>query len=410
MASILGKLRSEYATEYRVKNYTDPKIYHGGKDYDLSKRWYVYYNFRNPHTGEMKRQPPIYYNINKDYKTKRERLLVLNELRDDVLELLKQGYSPYQDKEHSKKVTAKEAIEFALSIKKNIISPTTYADYENRASHFIQFLEKKGLASVEIKNIEKKHVVEFLNGILTKTSARNRNNVKTILSALFTVLEDNELVIRNFIKNISKERTTPKKNKAFTMEEITTIFEHLKKEDKWLYYYCSHVYHGLFRPIEVMRIKVRNVNLKDRLIESNTKTGEYYKQIPDVLYNEFYAKLDLENVDEEFDVFTRFEKPGIWNIQTIYKRSYFGELFKKKIKDKYKFSNDYTVYSFRHAAIGKLFVEKVNELKEKKEPNFEEKALDFVRSITLHKNNKITRDYLREIGYYKIDDWSELLK
>ncbi|MDR3272284.1 MAG: hypothetical protein LBT29_02210 [Flavobacteriaceae bacterium] len=25
-----------------MKKYTDPKIYHGGKNFDLSKRWYIY--------------------------------------------------------------------------------------------------------------------------------------------------------------------------------------------------------------------------------------------------------------------------------------------------------------------------------------------------------------------------------
>ncbi|TSE08410.1 phage integrase N-terminal SAM-like domain-containing protein [Aquimarina algiphila] len=410
MASILSKLRTEYGSEYKLKNYTDPKIYHGGKDFDLSKRWYVYYNFKNPHTGEMKRQPPIYYNINKEFKTKRERIVALQELKDDILELLKQGYSPYEDREHSNSYTAKEALQFALSIKKNVIATKSYTDYGNRLSHFIEFLEKKGLASADIKDIEKKHVVEFLNGILNQSSARNRNNSKTVLSALFTVLEDNDLILRNFIKSINKEKSTPKKNKAFTMEEVTEIFSHLKKKDKWLYYYCSHVYHGLFRPIEVMRIKVKNVNIKDRLVESDTKTGEYYKQIPNVLYDEFYSLFDFENLNKEFDVFTKFGKPEIWDSKEESKRDYFGDLFRKKVKEKFNFSNDYTVYSLRHSAIGKLFVEKINELREKKEPNFEEKALDFVRSITLHKDNKMTRNYLREIGYYKIDDWSDLFK
>ena len=43
-------------------------------------------------------------------------------------------------------------------------------------------------------------------------------------------------------------------------------------------------------------------------------------------------------------------------------------------------------------------------------PNFEEKALDAVRSVTLHKSNDVVKNYLREIGYYKIEDWSDVFK
>ena len=43
-------------------------------------------------------QNPIYYNINKLYHTKSERIKALKELRDDVEELLKKGWSPYENK------------------------------------------------------------------------------------------------------------------------------------------------------------------------------------------------------------------------------------------------------------------------------------------------------------------------
>ncbi|HDZ15003.1 MAG TPA: hypothetical protein ENH60_08925, partial [Pricia sp.] len=45
-------LQSAYATAYKHglerKKYKEPKIYHGGDNFDLSKRWYVYYSFAKP--------------------------------------------------------------------------------------------------------------------------------------------------------------------------------------------------------------------------------------------------------------------------------------------------------------------------------------------------------------------------
>ena len=55
MGSILIKLQSN-SKPNSLKKYTKPKIYHGGNDFDLSKRWYVYYSYLNPKTGEMVQQ------------------------------------------------------------------------------------------------------------------------------------------------------------------------------------------------------------------------------------------------------------------------------------------------------------------------------------------------------------------
>ena len=51
---------SEYDNAYDLKikkNYSTPKIYDANGD--LSKRWYVYFSFRNPETGKLKRVTPF---------------------------------------------------------------------------------------------------------------------------------------------------------------------------------------------------------------------------------------------------------------------------------------------------------------------------------------------------------------
>ena len=41
-------------------------------------------------------------------------------------------------------------------------------------------------------------VMGFLNEVQLKTSARNRNNFRTVFSSIFQVLEDNEIIEKNF--------------------------------------------------------------------------------------------------------------------------------------------------------------------------------------------------------------------
>lgn len=271
--------------------------------------------------------------------------------------------------------------------------------------------------------MKKKTVTNYLNHVLRNSSASNRNNTKTVLSALFTKLVNESFIKHNFIKEgIPKLKSKPKKNTAFTQDEVKRIFEKAKKEDIWLYYFLAHVYYGLFRNVEVVRIKIPHINLKDKLIYSDTKTTTQFKQIPDILIEEFYSKFDFSKYPKNYFVFTKDNEPSEWltrlnkttGKRTVTeeknRRGYWGKRFTKVIRKPLGFSEDYTIYSLRHSAIGKFFLEKTKEYKEAGNPNFEEKALEYIRSITDHQDNDTVRKYLREIGYYLIDDWSDILK
>ena len=54
------------------KNYSDPKIYDANGD--IGKRWYVYFSFRNPQTGLLEKQTPIYGGAN-NFRTKQEKAI-----------------------------------------------------------------------------------------------------------------------------------------------------------------------------------------------------------------------------------------------------------------------------------------------------------------------------------------------
>ncbi|MBV1888164.1 MAG: hypothetical protein KUG51_02625, partial [Urechidicola sp.] len=102
--------QNEYESAYDLslkKDYSNPKIYSANGN--LDKRWYVYFSFREPTTGKLKRVTPIYGIANK-YKTKEERLVVLVMYKKTLLKLLRQGYNPYSDNTslHQKKTLRKK--------------------------------------------------------------------------------------------------------------------------------------------------------------------------------------------------------------------------------------------------------------------------------------------------------------
>ena len=85
----------DYAYDLPMKNnFSTPKLYTASGD--LNKRWYVYFSYRNPKTGRLKRVTPFYGDAHK-YKTKEDRLFVLSAYRKKILELLKKGYNPFEN-------------------------------------------------------------------------------------------------------------------------------------------------------------------------------------------------------------------------------------------------------------------------------------------------------------------------
>jgi integrase len=326
-----------------MKRYKKPKIYHGGANYDLKKRWYVYYDFINPDTNNFVRQTPLTFKINQRYKTKEERMLHLKALRDSLENLLKRGYSPYEEKENNNN-NFENAFNFALSIKKKEVKQTTYKDYESRISLFKTFLFKQGYRYSFIKEIDKKCVNTFLNTI---EGAKNRNNTKASLSSIFSVLADNDLIETNFIKEIRNKKTEQKAVRIYKENELSSITEQLREQDFTLLMFVYFVSYTFTRPIEAVRIKVEDIDLENKLIKLNTKTKELKtKIIPDIIFNDLKA-------------FINDKKGFIFNDSSgseIQKRNYYTKRF-LKFRTKNKIDADLKLYSFRHTFITKVYLE-----------------------------------------------------
>ena len=391
-------------------------------------RWYIHYSYQdsvlknNDGSPKMTPQTPIYYNINRKFKDFDSRYKWIKKYRKSVEDILKKGHSPYESEEKEKQYTTESALKFVLDLKKLELKPSSISDYQTRLNDFLKYLEKRSIHRKSITLIDKKIINAYLNDVLRKTSPRNRNNTKSVLSALFTKLVKEDFIENNFIKDLDVLKSEPQKNTAFTQNEVKKIFKHLKQKDVWMYYFCAHVYYGLFRNIEVVRINISDINLPEKLIKSSTKTGRFYKQLPNILIDEVYSNIDLSKYPPNYSLFTKFDEPEMWysgfkdttgNKKVTdegNRRSYWGKRFTKVARKPLGFSEEYTIYSLRHSAIGTYFLNKLNKYRSEKIPNFEEKALDAVRSVTLHKSNDVVKNYLREIGYYKIEDWSDVFK
>jgi len=132
-------------------------------------------------------------------------------LRNIIENILESGYTPNAEQPEiipetiaqNSGYTAISALDFALNLKKSSVSDKTFSDYKYRIGQFQKFLKSNGLENTPIGNITKKEINDFLNSVLLKSSPRNRNNTLAVLNAIFSTLEENEIIQHN---NVEKKQ------------------------------------------------------------------------------------------------------------------------------------------------------------------------------------------------------------
>ncbi|MBP94225.1 MAG: integrase [Flavobacteriaceae bacterium] len=434
---LAGELQNEYESEYDLhlkKNFSAPKIYSANGD--LTKRWYIYFSYRDPSSGKLKRQTPVYANANK-YKTKEDRLSVLVTYRKALIKLLKKGYSPYSDnkavysslneniktasskaKQESTNLKTKEvesentvpvgvssmpyqeAFAFGLKQKEKLINDTTRRSFENRLKNFMKWVEETHPKIQGIHEIDKKVVSGFLSDTLERTSPRNRNNFRTDLGSIMQVLFDNDIVKANIIKQIPVLKAIPKRNKTYTQDKQEEIFEYLEKEDTNLLLFIKFISYNFLRPIEVCRLKVGDIDLKNKTIKFQAKNSPMKtKIIPDLLIKELP---DLTKLKKRDSLFTPDAIGAEWDTDLENKRNYYSKRFKRVVKDHFGLDKDYGLYSFRHTYITKLY----RHLAKESSP-FEAKSK--LMLITGHTSMSALEKYLRDIDAELPEDYSHML-
>jgi integrase len=437
-------------------NYSEPKIYTGGvaisawskltmkeKNKALSKDWFVYFSFREPTTGKLKKQPFIKAGVNK-LKTKRERYAFLKTMQQALLELLQYGFDPYQDNSALEKalfsvettsknkgatenqqesknnaisiqqivatketpknkettIPISEAFKITLDLKVNMMNKNSFVQYKSRIGLFEKWLKEQKYYKNGTDFITKRTVIEYLNEVLKRTSSRNRNNSRTDIASMFQLLEDNELIKDNFVRKIPVLKSVPKRNKTYTPKQEKDIYVYLKEIDAHLLLFVKFISYSILRPIEICRLKIEDVDVEDRKLYVKAKNKPVQiKIIPEILLD---SLPDLSEKDPKAFLFGRYQIGEFWDAEEVNKRNEFSKRF-KAIKDHFKLGTEYGLYSFKHTFITKLY-------KAYRETMSQHEAKSKIMPISGHSTMKALEKYLRDIDAELPDDYSVFLR
>ncbi|WP_417196992.1 tyrosine-type recombinase/integrase [Bizionia sp.] len=466
MTSVLSFILQVHDTVHdlpMLPNYNEPKIYTGGVDINhwskltkkqqreaLKKDWYIYYSYRDPETKKLKQQKRIKGSAN-SFSTKRHRLIILEKIRRQLLNVLDAGYNPYlKDNSHVKEnltgkpetpvienpepvvvekpklkvdapakkikeaarpipkealieTTLEEAKKIVLDTKAKVLNENSFPKFRSRINQFYRWLYENDFVEEDsIETITKKTVIHYLNSVLQKTSPRNRNNTRTDLGSFIETLVDNDVLQTNFVTKIKRLTAKPSRNKSYSSDLLKELKDYMNENDPLLSLFVDFVSYGFLRPMEVCRLRIGDLNIKDMKMQVRAKNKLVKEKIiPKILFDKLP---DLTAFSKDDCLFTNLQIGGEWDVTEASKRDYFTKRF-KKVKDHFDLNEDYGLYSFRHTTISEIYREL------SKEPNMTPYTVKSkLMLITGHSSMTALESYLRDIDAQLPEDFSHLLQ
>jgi integrase len=282
-------------------------------------------------------------------------------------------------------VTVKEAFEKVLTIKLAQIGKRGQERYRNFLNTWKAWAEPNGTLKKDIKDLDKNDVLSFLDYVQTERGLANRTR-NGLLSVCVTFL--NELLARNYIEKnpghgIKKLTESGKRNIPYTREQQTILEDYLKRTDYQLFLYTRFIYYGFLRPVEILRLKVKDVDLQQGIILVRTHVSKNKQQLPVTITESlepFIREMELEKCSPGMYLFGKNLEPGFDSLL----RNRVSERHAKAMKACHVYDGEVTMYSWKHTGNCNAY-----------RAGADIKALQFQNR---HSSLEMTDIYLRSLG------------
>lgn len=289
---------------------------------------------------------------------KREKLQEARKIANNINQLLKDGHTlADNEKDQEDKVLVSlrllDAVKKAIEIKKQGGSKSLVSQLVSLQNRFETWATQEKIERIPLPDFNKQHAFKFLDWLKYEyeISNRTRNNYLDFLRIILNLMVDREWISKNPTKGIKKLKTVSQQHAPFTSIQQEILEEYLLKTNYPLYVFTRMIYYCFLRPIELMRLKVRDIDIKNRVIlirSSLSKTGKQQPVwIPKNLYpllTEFLKKYPHSQNDY---IFSKAFKPG----HSQWHRNRFSEAHRRALESTDMYDGLLTGYSWKHTGV-----------------------------------------------------------
>ncbi len=299
------------------------------------------HNYTEPTIVRSKRGHLVQFRFNgKKYQYKRginrfkgkQREKEAEKLKKALSDLLKKNWNPETQQNHFNLIYADEAIKFALNKRCEKVAHKTKVGYSYAIKLLLIEFKKRNYDCYEIKEIKRSHVRECLKAMQESKSASNKwyNKYLGFIKAVFTELVHWDMIDTNPVFLIPSEKVERNEGyKVATKEEAQKIKEFLEYEYRNFYRLMVLEYHTGIRPAEMLSIKCKDVDMRNRVIQlcaEDTKTSQFRNVPMCTQVFELISELDLSNGNHYL-----FGTKGEYGKKVDYSKEYIPSLKKSEV-------------------------------------------------------------------------------
>lgn len=256
--------KSKGASVNDIITYTLPKL-HKSK-----KNWYIDFLAIDPATGGLKRKKYMLDRFQK-VSEKKERAA---EIIANVTVRLRKGWTPWAEVNDRRGYAQ---VRNVLELYRNHIvklhaagsmKRKTFYDYSSRMSSLQDFIDSQPIPIIYIYQFDQALLSDFLDYIFIDcdASARTRNNYRTWCSTLCSWMVEKRYLERNPVENIKTLQEGEKQRDALTPEQLQTLQQFLKANDKHFLLACMMEYYTFIRPSELSYIRLNDIFVREQKI------------------------------------------------------------------------------------------------------------------------------------------------
>lgn len=317
----------------------------------------------------------------------RDRRRELKRLAAEVNKKFATGWEPLKSKTATTQ-SAEDALKFAkIEIVRSKYSSDYTRDLTVTTTQFLTYLKENNLPNINIRELKGEQIECFLQKFTS--SGTYYMNKRRFLSAVFTKLKRNGIILENPIKNTTKRKVKAKLHEAFKESQLLKVLDFIQKENTNLYLCALLMYGSALRPHKEIRLLTRKCFAEDLsyiMIDGfRNKNGKIRKTPTTDYVREVLKKNCIMNLKPDENIFTRTEKP--------FNKYYFSLAWaraKSKMIEKGLVSENQTLYSFRHSAAVSVFTKHQN--------------LSMLQKMFAHSSLMVSITYLRSLGQVDMID------
>ena len=229
----------------------------------------------------------------------RERERFAKRICYEINRKLERNWNPIIEQEAPKSLTRLRDVitAFLNNIQKQVkdgsLRPDTLRAYTSYLKNFETYLKELGEEDLFCLKYDRHIVGDFLDYIYyeRENSPRTYNNYLGFLNVFSKYMIRKRHIKANPVEAFQKKPKQEKKRIIFSREDLKSIFDYLQRKDPYYFTACAMVYFQLVRRTEMSKLKVSDINLKERYILLRGEVSKNLKTQTVTIVKEFLPYL-----------------------------------------------------------------------------------------------------------------------